>query len=186
MTSLGVFLAILFTIGWLPSYVFRVESLADALPRYTPVERRTVRIAPLILAMHMTIACITLNLLPDIPLWAAAAGVLTFAAALGIWFWGRVMIGPLRQRRLPDEPPLVFHRDGAFGIVRNPLYCGYLLATLAPVIVARRGYLLITFGLVALTLAVLALQEERRLRAQLGPQYDAYCREVKRLLPFVW
>ncbi len=186
MTNMGVILAILFTIGWVPLFVFRVEVLSAALPRYTPVERLTVCLAPLLVTTHMTLACITLSLLPGVPLWAAAAGILIFAVALGIWSWGRVQIGPVRERRLPDEPPPLLRRDGAFGIVRNPLYCAYLLATAAPVIVARRGFLLVTFALVAVVLAVLALQEERRLRLQLGPEYEVYCRQVKRLLPFVW
>jgi protein-S-isoprenylcysteine O-methyltransferase Ste14 len=66
------------------------------------------------------------------------------------------------------------------------LYFGYLLATAAPVAATPNRWLAVSFALCAMMLAVRAVQEERRLRAQLGAQYDDYCKDVKRLVPFVW
>jgi protein-S-isoprenylcysteine O-methyltransferase Ste14 len=37
-----------------------------------------------------------------------------------------------------------------------------------------------------MVLGVRAVTEEKRLRAQLGAQYDDYSKDVKRLVPFVW
>ena len=113
-------------------------------------------------------------------------GLTLFAAAVAFWFWGRMMIGPLRVRRLPDEPPLRLQQHGAFGVVRHPLYFGYLLAAAAPLAVVPRPLFVLTFALCGVALMVRAVQEERRLRAQVGAPYDAYCRAVKRLIPFVW
>jgi protein-S-isoprenylcysteine O-methyltransferase Ste14 len=44
----------------------------------------------------------------------------------------------------------------------------------------------LTLVLCGVALMVRAVQEERRLRAQVGAPYDAYCRAVKRLIPYVW
>jgi protein-S-isoprenylcysteine O-methyltransferase Ste14 len=130
--------------------------------------------------------CVATSLSADITWGAAAAGLALFGSAIAFWFWGRLMIGPLRVRRLPTEPPLRLQRSGAFGIVRHPLYFGYLLAAAAPLVVLPRPLFLLTFALAGTGLVVRAAQEERRLHAQVGAPYEYYCREVKRLIPFVW
>ena len=184
--SAGGGLGLFFALGWIPFYVFRAESLNAALPFYSRTERLWVRLAPAMLFLHETAACITVSCTPAIPPGSAVLGVATSLTAIAFWFWGRTMIGPLRVRSLPQQPPLRFRCDGAFGIVRHPLYFGYLLAAAAPLLVACRIFLLTTFALSFVALAVRAVQEETRLHAQLGPAYEAYCRGVKRLIPFVW
>ena len=62
---------------------------------------------------------------------------------------------------------------------------GSTVADAAPV-VAGHLLLLPTLVAVVVALAVRAAYEEKRLREQIGPQYDDYARQVKRLLPFVW
>ena len=96
------------------------------------------------------------------------------------------MISPLTTRVHPDNPPLEFHRDGAFGVVRHPLFFSYLVASTAPLIAVPHLVLFITYILCVVGLIKRARQEELRLHAQLGPVYAAYCREVARLIPFVW
>jgi protein-S-isoprenylcysteine O-methyltransferase Ste14 len=184
--SLGFGLALLFSLGWLPVYVFRAESMHDAFPAYRSAERLWVVVAPVVISAHFAIAAVTLSAMADIPPWRALLGTAVFGGGIGFWLWGRATIGPLRQRRLPEEPPLRFRRDGPFGIVRNPLYLGVLIAASAPVVVAQTPALVATLTLCGCSLAIRAAQEERRLHAQLGPAYAAYCREVKRLVPFVW
>ncbi len=184
--TLAVVLGLVFALGWVPLYVFRVEARRASLPAYTRSERLWARLAPGALAVHMTGACVTVSVTPAITLWPAGLAITLFAAAVAFWFWGRTMIGPLRARPLPDEPPRQLQRTGAFGIVRHPLYFGYLLAAAAPLVVAPKALLALTFFLCFAALAMRAVQEERRLRAQVGAAYDAYCRDVKRLVPFVW
>lgn len=184
--TLGLALGLVLGLGWVPLFLFRAEALGAALPAYTYAERRWVQLTPTLLAIHMTAACVAINLTPRISVWSATCVLVTFGGAIVFWFWGRLMIGPLRVRRLPDEPPRLFRRSGAFAIVRHPLYFSYMMAAAAPLFVARRPFLLVTYGLCVIALAVRAAQEERRLRAQLGAAYDAYCRDVKRLIPFVW
>lgn len=182
----AVLLSIVFALGWLPLFAFRAETLTAALPHYSAAERLSVYVAPLTVALHVTLACLLVTQeTPLAPLRTTAALAL-FAAALAFWFRARAQIGPLRKRPLPDEPPPVLRRDGPFGLVRNPLYLAYLGAAAAPALVAARPLLLLTWLICLAALSVRAAQEERRLHAQLGPTYAAYCREVKRLIPFVW
>jgi len=184
--TLGIVLSIVFALGWVPFFLFRAEDVRVALPAYPKGERSWVTMTPVALSLHMTVACVSISRLVQIPAWSVVLGLAMCGAAVAFWFWGRVMIGPLGVRRLPDEPPLQLQRTGAFGIVRHPLYFGYLLAAAAPLAVVLRPVQLVTFAASFIALAVRASQEERRLRAQLGPAYDAYCAEVKRLIPFVW
>jgi protein-S-isoprenylcysteine O-methyltransferase Ste14 len=184
--SLAVALSALFALGWLPLFVFRAESLNDALPHYSGSERRWVTLAPAIIATHATLAAIAVSMTAPLPWWRAAVGVMVFAAGIAFWFWGRHQIGPLGRTRLPDEPPPELRRDGAFGLVRNPLYFGYLIAAAAPVLVSAQPVFVATWIACFAALGIRATQEERRLHAQLGPVYADYCRRVKRLIPFVW
>lgn len=184
--TLAIGLSVLFALGWIPLFLFRVESRNDALPLYSAAERRWVTLAPAVVATHATLAAVAVSMTAPLPLWRAAAGAALFIAGIGFWFWGRRQIGPLGRTRLPDEPPRQLRRDGAFGLVRNPLYLGYLIAAAAPVVVAARPVFALTWLACFAALAIRAAQEEERLHTQLGPVYAEYCRRVKRLIPFVW
>jgi protein-S-isoprenylcysteine O-methyltransferase Ste14 len=181
----GMLMAIAFAIGWIPLYRFRAESMGDALPYYRGAERRWVRLSPVLFAIHMTLASLLLSVSSP-PRWRAVLGAALFAAALSFWLWARRQIGPLQTTRLPDDPPPRLRRDGAFGVVRNPLYLAYLLAAAGPAVVAAQPVLALTLAACAAALMIRAAQEERRLHAQLGAEYAEYCRTVKRLIPFVW
>lgn len=181
----GPALSVVFALGWIPLYVYRAESRQEALGHYAGAERRWVKLTPVVVSAHATVGCILVSF-SDPPPWRAACGAAVFVAGVAFWFRARAQIGPLRVTRLPDEPPATLRRDGAFGLVRNPLSFGYLVVAAAPLLVAARPLLLLTFAACFVALAIRAEQEERRLHAQLGPLYDDYCRVVKRLIPFVW
>lgn len=183
---LAIALSVLFALGWIPLFFFRAESLQEALPYYSAAERRWVWLTPAMVATHATLAAIAVSYTAPLPWWRAGLGVAVFGAGIAFWFWGRRQIGPLGRTRLPDEPPGELRRDGAFGLVRNPLYFGYLVAAAGPVIVAARPLFALTWLACFAALTVRAEQEERRLHDQLGPIYADYCRDVKRLIPFVW
>ena len=182
----GVLLALIFGLGWLPLYVFRAESVGDALPYYTRSERVAVWCSLIAVTGHVTIACTLLGFSAAVPVWRAILSVSIFAAAIGFWLWGRVLIGPLRTTRLPDQPPHRLRQDGAFGVVRHPLYLGVLIAAAAPWLANGRMINGVTYALCASVVIVRVRQEERRLRIQVGAAYEPYRRSVKQLIPFVW
>ncbi|MBX3025150.1 hypothetical protein KF840_09590 [bacterium] len=179
-------LGAIFGVGWIPFFAFRAEAMTAALPHYSARERLWVRAAPLLVAVHVTLACAAVSVMPQVPRLRGGLGIALYAAAQIFWWRARLQIGPLRHRPLPDEAPSGLRRDGPFGLVRNPLYLAYLMAAAAPAIVAARPPLALTWLALFAALAVRAAQEERRLHAQLGAAYAAYCRQVKRLIPFVW
>lgn len=182
----GLLLAVLFTAGFVPLYFARAEALGQAFPDYEPSEKVATLSTAIAVSLHMALGCFVLGLESEIPAARALVAAVVYLAGIAFWFWGRSLIGPLTVRRRPDEPPLEFKRDGAFGVVRHPLYFGYLTASAAPVVATLSPWLVPSYLVVAGLLALRAVQEERRLRAQLGAQYDAYSREVKRLIPFLW
>ena len=181
----GLVLALAFALGWIPLYVYRAEATLDALPYYSASERRWVELSPAVIGAHVALASILLSL-AEPPRWRIALGAVLLVTGEAFWFWARAQIGPLRVTRLPDQPPPQLRRDGPFGLVRNPLYLGYLAVAAAPAVVAAHPVLVLSFAACFAALAVRAAQEERRLHRQLGVRYAAYCREVKRLIPFVW
>lgn len=182
----AIALGALFGLGWIPFFAFRAEATGAALPYYSRAERFWVRISPLVVTVHVVLACGLVSATAPLPPLRTPLGVALYAGALAFWHRARAQIGPLHRRPLPDEPPPVLRRDGPFGLVRNPLYLAYLMAAAAPAMVAARPPLALTWLAAFAVLAVRAAQEERRLHAQLGPAYAAYCREVKCLIPYVW
>jgi protein-S-isoprenylcysteine O-methyltransferase Ste14 len=166
-------------------FAFRVESLRDALPHYSGAERFWVAATPIVLGTHNTAACITLYF-AAINGWHATLTVLLLLLAVLFWFWGRSQIGPLRQTRLPEEPPLQLRRDGAFGLVRHPLYLSYAVVSAAPLVALSNVFLWLSFAGCLVAILIRAIQEERRMLALVGSAYAEYCGEVKRFVPWVW
>lgn len=184
--TFGVLLTVVYTLGLASLFFARAESLPEALPAYTRAERWAVIVTPLLVALHVTLACVAVSRTPIIAGGVAAASLVVFAGGWTFWIWARTQIGPLGTTRRPDEPPPRLRRDGPFGLVRNPLYLGLLVMIVAPVIVVPRPLFGVTFLLCVGALNIRAAQEERRLHAQLGAEYAAYCRAVPRLVPFLW
>lgn len=182
----GMILACIFGFGWLPLYLFRAESVLDALPFYSRGERLAVWFSLFAVSGHVTVTCTLLSLTMVVPPSRAAPSMIVFAAGIGWWLWGRVLIGPLRSTRLPHQPPLRLRQDGAFGLVRHPLYLGVLVAAAGPLVAMSTLLTGVTYVLCAMSVVIRVCQEDLRLRVQLGDVYDGYSRAVKRLIPFVW
>jgi protein-S-isoprenylcysteine O-methyltransferase Ste14 len=183
---LGLLAAVLLVCVWAAVFVFRSEAVLASLQAYTGAERLWVFLTPAVLSLHFTLVCVTLSLDVAPPPARLGAGGLVFGSGIGLWFWGRAAIGPLRARRHPEDPPLAFRRDGPFRIVRNPMALGMVVAAGGALVAAPTPWSLATCAASGLCLAVRTGQEERRMRAHVGDAYDAYCRTVRRLIPFVW
>lgn len=105
---------------------------------------------------------------------------LTIAAAriVGIWELAGV-----------EEPnparPVEFRADGPFGIVRHPIYLGWIMMVFATPTMTSSQLL---FALTSTAYLVAAIPlEERSLIAAHREAYSAYQKEMRwRLIPFVW
>jgi len=74
---------------------------------------------------------------------------------------------------------------GPYRWVRHPMYTSVLLATLAWVLGSPVPYRIMLWAGLVITLLV-KLQYEERLLMERFPEYEAYRRQTKRLIPFVW
>jgi protein-S-isoprenylcysteine O-methyltransferase Ste14 len=139
-----------------------------------------------VLTVHMTLCCVLIATAGHLAPLRTLAGAFAFMGGMAFWLWGRCAIGPLRDRRTPDQPPRAFREDGPFGVVRNPLYFGLLMACAGLAVVAGRGLVWLSFVGCLYVLDLRARHEEERMRVQVGAAYEEYQRAVKRLIPFVW
>lgn len=106
--------------------------------------------------------------------------LLTLRAAriVGVW--------ELAGVRQPDHSkPIEFRASGPFGIVRHPIYLGWVLIVFAaPVMTTSR----MLFAVISTAYLVAAIPfEEQSLVDAFGEKYRAYQRHMRwRLLPFIW
>ena len=109
---------------------------------------------------------------------AALAGAYLLAAG----------IGALGKQLTPFPKPVQqasLRRDGAYGLVRHPMYGGVLLLASAWSLVSS-PVALAPWALAALFLDAKRRREESWL-SEAHPEYEAYRREVRHsLVPFVW
>ena len=106
--------------------------------------------------------------------------VLTIAAAriVGVWeLAGVTQSDPTRA--------IEFKADGPFGIVRHPIYLGWIMIVFATPAMNTTQLL---FAVTSSAYLVVAIPfEERSLVEAFGEKYVAYQREMRwRLIPFIW
>ena len=113
----------------------------------------------------------------------AVMGVAILLALLAAMLrtWGAAYLGSdvVGDRALSGERIVA---DGPFRYVRNPLYVGLWLHTLALSILMPPGGALFAVVAIALVIVVLVHAEERWLAAQHGETYAVYRRKVPRFL----
>src|SRR5215203_7205376 len=100
------------------------------------------------------------------------------------------LCGDYRQRlhagsRGMENLPNHIIRSGPYALTRNPMYLGHLifLFGLAPFTRSKLAWALLAANAPWFHMRVLA--DEARLREQFGAEYEAYCIDVKRWIPFV-
>jgi protein-S-isoprenylcysteine O-methyltransferase Ste14 len=101
--------------------------------------------------------------------------VLAGAGAVGL---GRSL------RPLPQPPSgATLRTDGAYGVVRHPIYAGLLVACAGAAVLRARPEPLAAVGAPAVVLHLKTGYEERLLRARFGTAYDRYAQRVPRIIP---
>jgi len=75
--------------------------------------------------------------------------------------------------------------DGVYGIVRNPVYSGALLACTGAVLIANNLILLMVPVICWLYMTLFLINtEEKWLKELYGKEYVSYCRKVNRCIPW--
>jgi len=111
-------------------------------------------------------------------------GILAVGGVVGLW---AIQVMGLRQVKVFPE---VASRGkliilGPYRWIRHPMYTSVLLVTLAWTLGNSLTYRIILWVGLLITLLI-KLQYEERLLIERFPEYEAYRRQTKRLIPFVW
>ncbi len=107
------------------------------------------------------------------------------AFAVGVWLfaWGLATFARARTGIMLQQAASHVVDEGPYRFTRNPMYVGLTSSYfgLALLVNAAWPLVLLPVVLVVLTLAVIR-REERYMLGQFGPQYETYCRRVRRWL----
>ena len=116
------------------------------------------------------------------------SGLARHSTAAGLLFtvWARIHIGRNWSGTVTIKEGHELITSGPYAIVRHPIYAGLLLAFVGSGL-ARGEWR----GVLAVVIAFLALWrklrlEERWMREQFGPAYQAYSQRVAALIPFLF
>ena len=182
----------LFPVMWLSwgAYWWALSRNVKVAARRESLPSRLLHIGPLLLAL-------LLLWVPSVPLpflgarflplatWPFWAGAVLAAGGLLLTVWARHHIGGNWSGIVTIKEGHELITSGPYAIVRHPIYTGLLLAFVGSAM-ARGEWR----GILAVAIALWALWRKLRLeecwmREQFGEAYQAYCRRVSALLPFI-
>ncbi len=168
---------------WLAYWIVAARSA----PRGASFERRGSRF------LHLGAALASVALLVFRPIHVRLPGAAGIEAAgdlltgLGLAFaiWARLHLGQQWSGRVEVKPGHRVVRSGPYAWVRHPIYAGILLAIAGSALVARELTAALAVVIMAAAYWRKVRMEEAVLLQSFGPEYQAYRREVKALVPFI-
>jgi len=109
-------------------------------------------------------------------------------AWLGIGFtiWARLTLAGNWSANVTIKEGHELTTTGPYRWVRHPIYTGLLLALVGTAIGFSTWSALLSIPFFVIGLVLKLRIEERFLREQFGPAYDAYAVRSKALIPFLW
>jgi protein-S-isoprenylcysteine O-methyltransferase Ste14 len=117
---------------------------------------------------------------------AISLGVILTIVGHGLAVWARLSIGRNWSPMIEMKKDHELKQRGPYGIVRHPIYSGFMLATLGTALVYGAWSGVVAVVLIAAGWGYKARLEENALREQFGEEYDRYARRVKGLIPFLY
>ena len=172
-------------IFWLVTALFVKRSIRRQSPG-----SRIVQFLPVIAGFYFLFGrgvwphWLRLRFVPVSPVWMWTGLVIT---AMGIAFsvWARLWIGRNWSGTVTIKEQHELIQNGPYGLVRHPIYSGFLLAFLGTAIIVGELHGLMGFPMVVLGWGLKARLEESFMTQQFGAAYLDYKRRVKALVPFV-
>lgn len=126
------------------------------------------------------------------PNWPFPEGRLVSLAGLALLVGGACLAAGGAVKLGADLTPLpypparaVLHETGAYRVVRHPMYCGVILAAFGWALVSR-GWLTIAYVIVGCIFLDVKVRREEKWLVERFPDYPAYQRRVRKLIPFVY
>jgi protein-S-isoprenylcysteine O-methyltransferase Ste14 len=116
----------------------------------------------------------------------AWAGVAVTAAGLAFSVWARVHLGRNWSAEVQLKEGHRLIRGGPYTLARHPIYTGVLGGFLGAAIAVGELRGLAAFALAFAAFWIKSRREEALMIGRFGAEYEAYRREVKALIPFVY
>jgi protein-S-isoprenylcysteine O-methyltransferase Ste14 len=116
----------------------------------------------------------------------AYVGLAITIIGLGFAVWARFAIGRNWGGLITVQQDHKLMRTGPYGIVRHPIYSGFMLATLGTAIIVGEIGGLVSVALIVISWGYKARLEESFMVEQFGAEYEDYQCDVKALIPGVW
>lgn len=122
--------------------------------------------------------------LPDVPfaVWAGL-GVQTASGALGIW--ARRLLGRHWSGEITIKIDHELIRSGPYRFVRHPIYTAWLGMFAGTALASGQMHALLGFAMAAFAYWRKIRLEEANLRRAFGPEYEAYRRDTRALVPWI-
>lgn len=152
---------------------------------------RLLHLGPLLLAALLLglpgapLALLGVRFMP-LAMWPVWLGTILTAAGLLFTVWARRHIGRNWSAIVTIKEGHEFIASGPYAIVRHPIYTGLLLAFAGSALALGEWRGVLAVAIVAWSLWRKLRLEERWLQQHFGETYQAYCRRVAALLPFIW
>lgn len=126
---------------------------------------------------------------PNSVAWDVAALIALGGCIVGLAIrtWAVLTLGELFTMHISIEKNHQVIRTGPYSLIRHPSYLGAFILYLSAAAFLHSWYAAIAI-LVLLPLAFLRRirVEEERLQAEFGLDYEAYSKQSKKIIPFVW
>ncbi len=121
--------------------------------------------------------------------WDLVSTVALVMAILGLLFrtWSVWTLGVFFTMHIEVQDNQKIIRKGPYRYIRHPSYLGAFVLYISTIVFLHAWYALIVAVLVLPLAFVRRIQyEDKLLRGEFGQDYEEYCRQVKRVLPFIW
>ncbi len=126
---------------------------------------------------------------PDSVRWDALAWIAlaVMLAGLALRTWAVFALGRLFTMHIAVHEGHSLVRSGPFAFVRHPSYLGALVLYVSTAIFVHSWFAAAAAAVVLPAAFLRRMRhEEALLREEFGAEYDAYCAEVKKFIPWAW
>ncbi len=158
----------------------RTESSLSRLTRSVSI----ILAAILLLPVKFGIPILNLRFLP-LSEWCFWAGTAVTGSGLLFSVWGRYHLGKNWSQAVTIKDDHKLITNGPYGLVRHPIYTGFLMGFLGSSIALGEWRGLVAVALVFIVLLHKLRLEDKWLQEQFGKSYELYSKRVCALVPFL-